>query len=62
MPKFQEGDIVRIKNSCSGMIAGEISMVKFYEKDRKLFTFTSLGSTGCSCQTNWELLQTDWDK
>jgi len=64
-PKFKVGDKVKIKQDCSRCIAGEICTLKRGEIDGKTLNdiyarnerVEKLGSSGCSCENNWELVE-----
>lgn len=63
MTKFKEGDTVRIKNrSCSQVKLGEKSTLHYGlkngdQKDILIAWSASTTTGGCSCESNWELIE-----
>ena len=57
MYTFKLGDKVRVKKNCSGTIAGRIYTLKLNYAKRLVCGFGSGG--GCSCQSNWELVESE---
>lgn len=61
---FKEGDRVKLKRNCSGAYAGEIYTLTIGnahgEQAHKLWAWKDgkidEGSCGCSCHSNWELI------
>ncbi len=51
---FSVGDIVKIKDSCSGCIANQVTTLVRGD-DGDLWALTSDEVKGCSCTSNWEL-------
>lgn len=59
--KFNVGDKVRIKNSCSGAIAGNVYELQWGStggkfKNELWARDKEVRNCGCSCQYNWELV------
>lgn len=58
MTQFKSGDIVTVKNPCSGAIPGNHYILKFIDDNsaKKLITTDNNGDEYCTCQDNWELM------
>lgn len=63
---FQEGDVVRVKHSCSGAIEGRTYVLHGIDSDASngLYAQTRTphnrdDNPGCSCPSNWELVLDD---
>jgi hypothetical protein len=55
---FKVGDWVKIKRNCSGSEAGKIYKLKFRHYD-ELYACIEDGERGCSCKSNWILVNRD---
>lgn len=55
MEKFEEGDKVRMRQSCSGAYIGEIYTLRHNENG--LVTTNEKGHYLCSCPEYWEIVE-----
>ena len=57
---FKEGDVVKLKNSCTNCNEGEICTLHFGTKTgsdiENLFAWGAGGNANCSCKYNWVLI------